>query len=153
MCGFGGLGWLWVAVGCQWWISSFVVGFVCVCVCVCVCGGFRCVMVCCGFLSFYFFIFFIWVLWPLVVMGSIGDGFIMEVVVGSNLRWIYNGCGFQCGDWFVVDLLDLGFIDVSLVGFCGRRWLLGFVASGGGGGGGFQYGVDLQWGWFWVLMW
>ena len=107
-------------------------------------------MVCCGFFSFFIFIFFIWVLWLLVVMGSIGDGFIMEVVVGSNLRWIYNGCGFQCGDWFVVDLLDLGFIDVSLVGFCGRRWLLGFVASGGGG---FQYGVDLQWGWFWVLMW
>ena len=52
-----------------------------------------------------------------------------------------------------MDLLDFGFIDVSLVGFCGRRWLLGFVANGGGGGGGFQYGVDLQWGWFWVLMW
>ena len=43
-------------------------------------------MVCCGFFSFFFFIFFIWVLWLLVVMGSIGDGFIMEVVVGSNLR-------------------------------------------------------------------
>ena len=54
-----------------------------------------------------------------------------------------------------MDLLDFGFIDVSLVGFCGRKWLLGFVANGGGGGGGggFQYGVDLQWGWFWVLMW
>ena len=78
--GFGGLGWLWVVVGCQWWISSFVVGFVCVC------GGFRYVMVFCGFLSFFIFIFFIWVLWLLVVMGSIGDGFIMEVVVGSNLR-------------------------------------------------------------------
>ena len=82
-------------------------------------------------------------------MGSIGDGFKVEVVVGSNLRWIYNGCGFQCGYWFVVDLLDLSFIDVVLVGFCGRRWLLDFMA----GGGGFQYGVDLQWGWFWVLMW
>ena len=51
-----------------------------------------------------------------------------------------------------MDLLDLGFIDVSLVGFCGRKWLLGFVANGGGGGGGFQYGVDLQWGWV-LLLW
>lgn len=54
-----------------------------------------------------------------MVVGSIKGGLTMKVVVGSNLKWIYSGCGFQCGDWFVVDFLDLDFFDVGLVGFCG----------------------------------
>ncbi|KAK7845064.1 two pore calcium channel protein 1a, partial [Quercus suber] len=38
---------------------------------------------------------------------------------------------------------------VVVTGFCGQRWLLGLVA--GDGGGGFQYGMNLQWGWFWGI--
>ena len=85
-------------------------------------------------------------------MGSIWGGFAMEVILGFDLGWICSGggCGFRCGDWFAVHFLDLDFIDVGLAGFCGRRWLLGFIA---GGGGGFQYKVNLKWGWIWVSMW
>lgn len=43
-------------------------------------------------------------------------------MVGSDLRWICSGggCGFQCGDRFAVDFLNLSFIDVGLARFYGR---------------------------------
>ena len=78
-----GCGWLFVVVvGCQWWISGFVVRFFffwCG-------GGFRYVMVCCEFLCFLFFIFYFFYLG--FVAGG-GDGF--------DWGWIYSGggCGFQ----------------------------------------------------------
>ena len=50
--------------------------------CVCVCGGrFRCVMVCCGFLSFFFLFFF--------YLGFVADG-----GDGFDWGWIYSGGGY-----------------------------------------------------------
>ena len=98
-------------------------------------------------LSFFFFFFGFCSRWlfKVVVVGSIWGGFVV--------RWLW------VTKWRL-KFLNLGFIDVGLVGsllpvvvvgFCGQRWLLGLVASDGGSG--FQYGMDLQWRWFWVLKW
>ena len=60
------------------------------------------------------------------------------MVVGSHLGWIFSGGG----GGFV---MDLGFVALGLVGFCGRWWFLvamvvvmgsdiGWICSGVGGG-------------------
>ena len=40
----------------------------------------------------------------------------------GDLGWIlqWGGCGFRYGGGFVMDFWDLGFVAVSLAGFCGR---------------------------------
>ena len=63
------------------------------------------------------------------------------MVVGFNLGWIFSGGG----GGFVMDFLDLGFVALGLVGFCGQWWFLmavivvvsfdmGWICSGVGGG-------------------
>ena len=47
------------------------------------------------------------------------------VMVGSNLGLICSGgCEFQCGGGFAMGFLDLGFVAMGLVRFCGQRWFL-----------------------------
>ena len=50
------------------------------------------------------------------------------MVVGFDLGWIFNGGG----GGFVMDFLDLGFVALGLVGFCGQWWFIGGSGSGSG---------------------
>ena len=153
--GFGGLGWLWimvmVVVGYQWWV------FVC-------CGffgggGFRSMV---GLLWVWVFLFGFCGRWlfkeVLVVVGPIWGGFKMEVDRCFDIGWICNEV--LVGYKVVIGIFGFRFywyefgwvlLPVVVTGFYGQRWLLGLVVDDGGGG--FQYEMDLQWGWFGVLMW
>ena len=58
--------------------------------------------------------------------------------------------GFNLG-WISSEMVVGYEVVIEIFGFCCQWWSLGFVATNGGGG--FQYGMHLQWRWFWVLMW